>query len=216
MTALDRYELLSKRTRQALGTNKEETFNFIFNYRRQGRVPWLEPALIKQGNIHSILEYDRGFIKGPWPEAEKAIVDSGSPEAVLVYARDFKKGRLPAGESEMLTSANYALRYAEDVIRGPWPAAESIIAKDAYESYAYAKNCLHGRFEAGEHVILSESDPKLCYFYAMYAIKGRWAEAEPTINKNPQIASLYRTMVGAPGEYVKPKAPRYQKYVKKQ
>lgn len=71
--------------------------------------------------------------------------------------------------------------FACDVIDGPWPEAEESIATDGSYSFYYAVYALKGRFPLGEKALLEEGNTDLVARYAIEVLNARWPQAEDKI-----------------------------------
>jgi hypothetical protein len=131
-------------------------------------------------------------------EPAKYIIEK-TPKLSSHYARVFLRGRWLEAEPYILKSPEYSFYYARFVIQGRWEEAESMLMKDPVEAFRYSQSVLRqdpnwphlrGQWPDGEPAIMT--DPWCAYVYADEALKHRWREAEPYIQKNSEYWALYK------------------------
>lgn len=103
-----------------------------------------------------------------------------APEPKPTEAENLAQLRLKFADVEraIVDDARAAFFYARDVLKGRWHHAEAAIMNSSWGG-DYVKDVVKEAVPEWEHLLLAW--PRSAYLYALHAIKGRWAVAEPVI-----------------------------------
>jgi hypothetical protein len=117
---------------------------------------------------------------------------------VAAYIAVKDKKLIPEAEATILTDPA-AIRYYLIIRNGPWPEAEPEILKDPGMIVRYVQGNGNTPWPKGEDALLdlAEKDKDHIYTLIQYAkaVKQRWRDAEPLIEKDPESAADYAVKI---------------------
>lgn len=160
-----------------------------------------------QSTSKNVYKFCATVLKNRWKNVfiEK-VVAKGYAKYAYRYAKDFIHGKWGSAESAISTSAEYSVKYAKDVSYTRWKigsTAEDNISYNEEYALAYAITVLQGRWEI--HIKNNEAarraeksimkSPESIFKYSLYAIKGRWKEAEHLMMTSPKYLHHYAELV---------------------
>ena len=176
------------RTKQRFDTLKHNPKALYLFCRDVLKAPWpeAEPYILKDTNVAMHYAY---YVKQKlWPELEKILYGTKDAKAATEYCT-FNNVRWPEAEPFIVKDLDSAIIYLRMIKRAKWPELEQEILKhkDQDNALLYATS-LRERVPALEPLF---TEPGYIYAYIGDALKQPWPEAEPTLLKDPKLATLY-------------------------